>query len=1171
MRKIFKYITLSISIFVYQLNNAQTPIKINNGSSSDCKGKLTDSETNQVNTTYYSSNERITFRVCISGASSIVFKFSGKFEIENNNDFLRVHKGRDTFGSLVGKFTGNVRPSGSFTVSDSCITFYFHSDKNYNLEGFELSWEAKITQVPIPKFSNISDPPCNSNKIRVTLDQKFNCDSIKAKNFKLSGTLSTAISSVTPINCDGQNMTNTFDISFASGLNQSGNYILDFNSTFKDRCDSIWKINAKLNFKITDCPIKVLLSSNYYTICKGSCARITAVITGGNPANYTYNWISGGLSGAPPKTVCPTTDTRYILEVSDGNSVPGKDTIDIVVVDPPIAQNDTTICQSSPAFTLKALPAGGTWTGSGITNASNGTFNPANSGAGNIKVYYSLGGCRDSVIVTVRAINAGPPNAACPSSAPFNVSNFSPAGGTWSGPNITPAGVITPPSSSGSFVVTYTWNGCTANKTINIDGIVIKQVDTICKSKPLDTLLFSPKGGTWTGPGLTNASLGISNPTNAGAGNKRYIYIINGCRDTTERFIRDIDARWDEIACPDAGQRTLPAGLPTGGVWSGKGIFDPVLGIFDADSFRVPGKTTNAQVTLTYTSNNGCKDDKIMYLRYTRFYKDTVKNCLYDTAYFMRWQYVQNDPWNMMFTGTGIVGSSLYNQKFSPKLAGSGFHLIEGDGNGCKDSIIIQVYPKARIQKDTTFCIADDPFKLYNGEGKGTFSGKGITNGIQGIFSPTVAGNGTHKILFNLPGKCIDTVKITVTALPVVQLIGIKPFYCYKDTAVKLGLIPSGGILTGPGTSTDTFNPAWAGTGTHTIQYKVGTGKCVNSVRVDTEVGDTLIATLTHNKDSLCIGSSVNLSASVKGGTGTYNYNWSSGQINVSTIFESPKTTTNYILNVSDGCSDVVVKQKSIYVHPKIYGSLVTSPLKCYGERGFAQITMSPAAAKYAYLWNTIPPQTTALINAPVSTTYKVRVTNTVTQCYYDTIATIPGYNKIRAFFTVSPSGQCLYTSNPELQIINLSEGGINGTWNFGDGQTQSYDPLTNPIHTYVPDQENYKVRLRISNEGGCIDSFSLDICFIDTISLFMPDAFTPNDDEVNDVFKVSSFSVVEIDFEIYNRWGEKLFHTNEIGKGWDGKYKGNLCPTDYYIYKITYKGKKTPRKYRKGVFYLIR
>ncbi|MCC6817806.1 MAG: gliding motility-associated C-terminal domain-containing protein [Bacteroidia bacterium] len=1151
---------------------AQTTYKMGNAKVYACKGKLTDSEGNLSSPKKYANNENYKFTVCVKGASTITVKFNGAFCSESVSDFLKVYKGADTTGTLIRTYTGTINSPISITTSDTCITFYFHSDANIVCDGWDLDWEAKITSVPQPKFTAIADPDCNTNKIRVTLDQKFNCDSVKASNFKLTGTLSTAVSSVTAINCDSKNETNTFDVTFASGLNKSGNYLLDFTSSFKDACDSVWTINAKLNFKISNCPILVDLKSNKYLICKGSCANLTATVTGGNSTNYSYTWLSGSLTGAPPKTVCPLVDTRYILQVNDGVSVPGLDTVDIQVADPPVAQNDTTVCQSNSPFNLSASPAGGTWSGNGIIDANLGTFSPSAAGAGIATVYYTIGSCSDSVKINVRAINAGSPNAACPGSSPFMVTNFSPVGGTWSGPNITSAGLITPPSTSGSFVVTYTWNGCTSNKTINIDGIILpNHFDTICKSKTADTLKFSPKGGTWSGPNITNSRLGINNPNLAGAGNKQYIYTINGCKDTLKRTIQDVDARWDEIACPDAGQRVLPAGLPSGGLWSGKGIVDPIAGIFDADSFQVPGKVTYAASTLIYTAPNGCTDSKIMYLRYTNLFKDMVKNCVSDTAYFMRYQYLLNDPWNLLFTGSsGIVGTTVYNQKFNPALAGRGtYNQIIADGNGCKDTMIIYVYPRANIQKDTSACIADNAFTLFNGAGAGVFSGKGIIHS-SGVFNPATAGVGTHKIYFNQAGKCTDTVIIKVNPLPVAKLNGLIANYCLRDTAIPLTLSPKGGVLTGVGIVDTVFNPKWAGTGNHTITYKVGTGKCVHQTSFNLDIADTLRMSLTISKDTICIGTPITLSTLINGGSGTYNIKWSSGEYNVQNVYTFPKKSTNYRVVLKDGCSDSIVRIAQLYVHPQLYGSVTTSAINCYGNKGTANLTMN-APGSYTYVWNTIPQQTTASISANVGTTYKVKVTNTQTGCTYDTFATIPGYPRIRAYFAISPSGQCIYSNNPTIQIINLSEGGTNGIWTYGDGTQQAYDPNINPGHTYPGDSDQYTIRLIISNDGGCTDSFKLNVCVLDTVALFIPNAFSPNDDGSNDVFKIESGSVTKANIQIYNRWGEKVFETDDPKQGWDGRYGGNYCPNDYYVYVIRYKGKKTPWRYQRGYFYIIR
>jgi gliding motility-associated-like protein len=73
---------------------------------------------------------------------------------------------------------------------------------------------------------------------------------------------------------------------------------------------------------------------------------------------------------------------------------------------------------------------------------------------------------------------------------------------------------------------------------------------------------------------------------------------------------------------------------------------------------------------------------------------------------------------------------------------------------------------------------------------------------------------------------------------------------------------------------------------------------------------------------------------------------------------------------------------------------------------------------------------------------------------------------------------------------------------------------------------------------------------------LFIPNAFTPTKPGDNDIFKVSGIGFVNDEFEmlIFNRWGDLIFKTNDINKGWDG-YKGSkLCKLDNYVYKIIVK-----------------
>ncbi len=69
----------------------------------------------------------------------------------------------------------------------------------------------------------------------------------------------------------------------------------------------------------------------------------------------------------------------------------------------------------------------------------------------------------------------------------------------------------------------------------------------------------------------------------------------------------------------------------------------------------------------------------------------------------------------------------------------------------------------------------------------------------------------------------------------------------------------------------------------------------------------------------------------------------------------------------------------------------------------------------------------------------------------------------------------------------------------------------------------------------------------------FIPNAFSPDGDGSNDIFKPSIMGVHNYKFYIYNRWGEMIFETNELNRGWNGYFDGRLCPIGVYVYRITF------------------
>ena len=103
--------------------------------------------------------------------------------------------------------------------------------------------------------------------------------------------------------------------------------------------------------------------------------------------------------------------------------------------------------------------------------------------------------------------------------------------------------------------------------------------------------------------------------------------------------------------------------------------------------------------------------------------------------------------------------------------------------------------------------------------------------------------------------------------------------------------------------------------------------------------------------------------------------------------------------------------------------------------------------------------------------------------------------------------------------------------------------------------------------------------CAILPSRLFAPNAFTPNDDTLNDVWKISALSIynrlgspiAEFHLQIFNRWGTQIWQSNDIHAGWDGNYEGKEAPMDVYVYVINAAGIDGKRIHLKGTISLLR
>ncbi|MBC7889129.1 MAG: PKD domain-containing protein [Ferruginibacter sp.] len=150
------------------------------------------------------------------------------------------------------------------------------------------------------------------------------------------------------------------------------------------------------------------------------------------------------------------------------------------------------------------------------------------------------------------------------------------------------------------------------------------------------------------------------------------------------------------------------------------------------------------------------------------------------------------------------------------------------------------------------------------------------------------------------------------------------------------------------------------------------------------------------------------------------------------------------------------------------------------------------------------------------------------------------------------PSAGFSFSPNPAEEnkpsnFNNFSTGAVSYIWDFGDGQTSDQ---TNPSHQYNA-TGTYNACLVAINAAGCRDTFCLDVPALILPLIAVPNAFTPGKFGVNGVVKVVGFGIGKMVWNIYNRWGQKVFSSNSQASGWDGTFKGVLQPMDVYTYTL--------------------
>jgi gliding motility-associated-like protein len=163
--------------------------------------------------------------------------------------------------------------------------------------------------------------------------------------------------------------------------------------------------------------------------------------------------------------------------------------------------------------------------------------------------------------------------------------------------------------------------------------------------------------------------------------------------------------------------------------------------------------------------------------------------------------------------------------------------------------------------------------------------------------------------------------------------------------------------------------------------------------------------------------------------------------------------------------------------------------------------------------------------------------------------AAVKVYPRPEADFSVEPETASVLV--PEIFFYDKSANSIKWEWSYGDNSLVQFQ--RNSSHAFA-DTGVYEVRLIATSNKGCVDTAYRKVMIKGEFAIYIPNAFSPNHDGVNDNFAPIGLGIKSYTMSIYNRWGLKIMDTSDILHGWDGINPGSEmnCPDDVYVFVMS-------------------
>ncbi|MES2589945.1 MAG: choice-of-anchor L domain-containing protein [Bacteroidota bacterium] len=429
----------------------------------------------------------------------------------------------------------------------------------------------------------------------------------------------------------------------------------------------------------------------------------------------------------------------------------------------------------------------------------------------------------------------------------------------------------------------------------------------------------------------------------------------------------------------------------------------------------------------------------------------------------------------------------------------------------------------------------------------------------------------------NCGNTATQTLTLTLMDPPPIDLDLSAPLATCIEDSVLMTAVGTGGssALTITWSNGQTGTQVYGLTSGAQTFTATATDDCFNSVTETITIidaPDPTVSLVANDVSILCPNPNLTLSALASNGFSPYSYTWSNGLTGANIIQPTINNgTVNLVVTATDVCGNFATENVSVVLnHTLSIDALTQNPSVFCTPTGLANAVVSGVTGTPTYVWKGPG------INGPIvsntlntqnltSGTYFFSVIDQV--CADSGSVLVEILDPIVASFTTTP-----ITSEIPLNVtfFNNSQNATSYDWDFGNGEQEFGVDISNQESTY--DEPNTFMVTLYAHQGICIDSTSLTFTILPKPTVFLPNIYTPNGDNINDEFTLAPTYFAKFSYTILNRWGNVMFEGTEATPNWSGFVQnGNLAEEGTYFYFYSGTGINGDEMSGEGIFQIVR